>query len=108
MINKRLKIFNQIALDRKVKMSQPFKATIDGKLHTVAGPLNSLKLPKNALFAKVRYFDPELGLKLADPDLLVEDTVQQDWKLSMLTEPILGDCNVQMVTFEDPDAKMAF
>ena len=88
-------------------MSQPFKATIDGKPQTVTGPLNSLKLPKDVLFAKVRQLDPKVGISLADPDQL-EEVEHSDWKLSMLSEDILGDCEVQLAKFDDPEAKMAF
>ena len=107
MINKRLKIFNQIAIDRKVRISQPFKVTIEGKTQTVTGPLNSLKLPKDSLFAKVKYHDPRVGISLADPDQL-EEVEHSEWKLSMLNEDILGDCEIQLAKFDDHEAKMAF
>jgi threonyl-tRNA synthetase len=44
---------------------------------------------------------------LADPDQL-EEVEHSDWKLSMLSEDILGDCEVQLAKFDDPEAKMAF
>ena len=75
-------------------MSQPFKVMLDGKPLTVTGALNSLKLEKDVLFAKVKYFDPQVGPELTDPDQIEELPEESEWKLSMLSEPILGDCEV--------------
>ena len=38
----------------------------------------------------------------------MEEIKETEWKLTMLNEPILGDCEVQYATFEDEEAKMAF
>jgi threonyl-tRNA synthetase len=38
----------------------------------------------------------------------MEENEETEWKLTMLNEPILGDCEVQFATFEDPQAQMAF
>jgi len=67
------------------------------------------------LFAKLRYFDAALNesrTAVSNPDELEEDQESSDnsvyWKLVMLNEPILGDCEVKLVGFEDPDANKAF
>jgi hypothetical protein len=41
---------------------------IEGKPISLTGSLNTLKLEKDVLFAKVRYNDPKVGIELRDPD----------------------------------------
>jgi threonyl-tRNA synthetase len=81
---------------------------INGTSHSLSGSLNSLKLPKETLFAKVRYRDPLVGVKLTDPDQLEDAQESADWKLTGLQEPILGDCEATLASFEDPVAQSAF
>lgn len=69
-----------------------------------------LKKDKTALLAKVKYNNPALGkLEIQDPDALEEEAIgEQEWRLVMLNEPLLGDCEVHLVGFDDLDAKRAF
>ena len=50
------------------------------------------------------------GNLIKDADELEEDSEAQEqaWRLQMLDEPILGDCEVQLIGFEDEEAAKAF
>lgn len=75
------------------------------------------KLPggKDALFARVKYFSDDVDLSdgkaiIKDVDD-IEDDEQTDGKactLQMLDEPLRGDCQVELVGFEDEEAIKAF
>lgn len=82
---------------------------------TLIENLKTIGAQKDALFAKVRYVEEEVaqsaqGLVIKDADELEEDSEpeEQAWRMQMLDEPILGDCEVQLVGFEDEEAAKAF
>lgn len=77
--------------------------------------LKVLGAPKDVLFAKVRYADKDVARLAQDSHIKDADEIDEDeaalaetWKLQMLNEPIIGDCDVQLVGFEDEDAVKAF
>ena len=50
------------------------------------------------------------GSRIKDTDEIEEETEAKAkaWRLQMLDEPILGDCEVELVGFEDEEAAKAF
>lgn len=69
-----------------------------------------LEIDKDALFMRVRYFDyQDEGVKVADPDQIEgEGDESGRARLLMLDEPIFGDCELEVVKFDDRDAQSAF
>ena len=89
----------------------------EGRLLTLQHHLKKLNVDKSVLFAKQRYFNQEIASMnhISDPDSIIndvdEDSEAKDsdaWRLVMLNEPILGDCEIKFVDFGDSEAQMAF
>ena len=84
---------------------------------TLQHHLRKLNADKRALFAKLRYFDQQIASMnhVSDPDSIINDVDEgrqaEDsgaWRLTMLNEPLLGDCEIKFVDFGDSEAQMAF
>ena len=97
------------SLLQPMKQKPLFNVRYQGKEHLVSSGLD-LRSDKESLFMRVKYFDANIReMKIADPDEIEEQVDEaNDWKLMMLNEPILGDCEIDFVNFEDKDAKSAF
>lgn len=84
---------------------------IDGKEVRLNAPTTFKEMAgqgPSPLFAKVLYADPALREdRVVDTDQ-IEVHEDSSWKLKMLNEQILGDCELKLVGFEDQEAVQAF
>ncbi len=63
--------------------------------------LKGLQGIKECFFARVKYQNVDLGDVIVDTDQISEEVSEaKEWKLVDLSRPIEGDCEIEMVNFE--------
>jgi threonyl-tRNA synthetase len=79
----------------------------------VTTPLDIAKMLSNSLpdkvcVAKVKYLNrvATLDTGLVNPDEVIDDA--DKWELYDSFRPLEGDCEIKLLTFEDPEGKMVF
>jgi len=105
----------QSALPRdQIKITLPDGRVVDGETNTttpfdVAVDHISPEFAKSVVVAKVVYDDPQVvGGGLAICDTIDDEDDEEDDELWDVTRPLLGDCRLTLLRFDDPGAKTVF